>query len=59
NKNRFMLIDKSTNGTFVQREDGEEFYIRRDSMQLFGSGIIGLGKMAAPGSVFAIAYEIL
>ncbi|MAF84347.1 MAG: adenylate/guanylate cyclase domain-containing protein [Gammaproteobacteria bacterium] len=58
-KNRFMLIDKSTNGTFVQREDGEEFYIRRDSTPLSGSGVIGLGKVAAKGSVLAIAYEIL
>jgi len=58
-KNRFMLIDESTNGTFVQREDGEEFYIRRDSMELSGSGIIGLGKVASKGSSLAIRYEIL
>ncbi len=58
-KNRFMLIDESTNGTFVQREDGEEFYIRRDSMELSGSGIIGLGKVASKGSSLAIRYQIL
>jgi len=59
NKNHFVLNDKSTNGTFVQREDGEEFYIRRDNMELSGSGIIGLGKVAAAGSNLAIAYEIV
>ena len=58
-KNRFTLIDESTNGTFVQRDDGEEFYIRRDSAELSDSGIIGLGKVASVGSVLAIGYEIL
>jgi len=58
NKNRFTLIDQSTNGTFVQRDDGEEFYVRRDSTELSGSGIIGLGKAASAGSSLAIGYEI-
>lgn len=59
NKNRFTLFDESTNGTFVKRADGEEFYIRRDSMELTGSGTIGLGKVASTGSMLAIGYEIL
>ncbi len=59
NKNHFMLIDQSTNGTFVQREDGEEFYIRRDNMELSGSGVIGLGKVASAGSTLAIGFEIV
>jgi len=58
-KNRFKLIDESTNGTFLQREDGEEFYIRRDSMELSDSGIIGLGKVASTDSALAVEYEIL
>jgi len=57
-KNHFTLVDESTNGTFVQREDGEELYIRRDSTELTGSGIIGLGKVASVGSSLAIGYEI-
>lgn len=58
-KNHFTLTDESTNGTFVQREDGEEFYVRRDSTELSGSGIIGLGKVASTGSQLAIGYEIV
>jgi pSer/pThr/pTyr-binding forkhead associated (FHA) protein len=58
-KNHFTLIDESTNGTFVQREDGEEFYVRRDKHELSDSGTIGLGKAAAKGSSLAIEYEIL
>ena len=47
NRNKFMLIDQSTNGTFVLGKDGEEAFVRRDSMQIRGEGMIGLGK--APG----------
>jgi adenylate cyclase len=54
---RFMLVDESTNGTFVQRDDGEEVYVRRDSAQLKGSGLIGLGRVAARGTPLAVEYE--
>jgi len=57
-KNRFTLIDESTNGTFVQRDDGEEFYVRRDSTELAGTGIISLGRVASKGSELAIDYSI-
>jgi class 3 adenylate cyclase len=48
NRNKFLLIDQSTNGTFVIGKDGEEAFVRRDSMQIRGEGLIGLGK--APDS---------
>lgn len=57
-KNRFMLIDESTNGTFVQRDDGEEFYVRRDSTDLSGSGIISLGRVASRGTSLAVEYAL-
>ncbi len=57
NKNRFVLIDESTNGTFVQRDDGEEVYVRRDSAQLTGSGLIGLGRVAAKGTPLVVEYQ--
>ena len=44
NRNKFVLIDQSTNGTFVQTADGEESFVRRDSLQIKGEGIIGLGR---------------
>ena len=44
-RNKFLLIDQSTNGTFVQSDDGEESFVRRDSMQLKGDGMIGLGRV--------------
>ena len=56
-KNRFVLVDESTNGTFVQRDDGEEFYVRRDSADLSGSGIISLGRVASRGTSLAVEYS--
>jgi class 3 adenylate cyclase len=55
-KNRFVLVDESTNGTFIQRDDGEEVYVRRDSAELVGSGVIGMGRVAARGTPLAIEY---
>ncbi len=55
-RGRFMLIDQSTNGTFLQTDTGEETFIRRDSTELVGEGIIGLGRVAKPGTPLAIHY---
>jgi len=57
NRTRFVLIDQSTNGTFILRDDGEEIYVRRDSAQLSGSGVIGLGRVATPGTPLAIEFN--
>src|ERR1700721_580643 len=56
NRNKFMLIDQSTNGTFVLGKDGEEAFVRRDSMQLRGEGLIGLGKAPDSNSSQVIRY---
>ncbi|MCC7257737.1 MAG: FHA domain-containing protein [Gammaproteobacteria bacterium] len=56
-KNRFVLVDESTNGTFIQRDDGEEVYVRRDSAELTGSGVIGMGRLASRGTPLAIEYS--
>jgi class 3 adenylate cyclase len=55
-RGRFMLIDQSTNGTFLQTDTGEETFVRRDSAELVGEGIIGLGRVAKPGTPLAIHY---
>jgi hypothetical protein len=55
-KNRYVLVDESTNGTFIQRDDGEEMFVRRDSAELTGSGVIGMGRVAARGTPLAIEY---
>jgi class 3 adenylate cyclase len=55
-RGKFRLIDQSTNGTFLQTVAGEETFVRRDSIELAGEGIIGLGRVAKAGTPLAIHY---
>jgi adenylate cyclase len=52
----FVLIDQSTNGTFVQTVDGEESFVHHDSLQLKGQGLIGLGRLPEQGSPHTIGF---
>ena len=56
-RGRFMLVDQSTNGTFLLKENGEEIFVRRDSTVLDGKGVIGLGKVANTGDPLAIEFS--
>lgn len=56
-RGKFLLIDQSTNGTFLQNLQGIETFIRRDSAELTGEGTIGLGRAEQPGSALAIHYK--
>ncbi len=56
-RGKFVLIDQSTNGTFLQNLQGEETFVRRDWTVLNGEGIIGLGRAEQPGSALAIHYK--
>jgi len=56
-RGKFILIDQSTNGTFSKDEHGKESFIRRDSTELTGSGVIGLGKVAKADAPLAIFYK--
>lgn len=56
-RGKFVLVDQSTNGTFVQTGDGEEAFVRRDSLQIKGSGMIGLGKLPEEDSRETIRFS--
>jgi len=55
-RNKFVLIDQSTNGTFVQSANGEESFVRRDSLQIKGEGTIGLGRLPEQDSPQTIRF---
>lgn len=55
-RGKFVLVDQSTNGTFLQNARGEETFVRRDTTELTGSGIIGLGRVAKSDTPLAIHY---
>ncbi len=40
----YVLVDHSTNGTFVQTEDEQVTFVRRGELRLWGSGWIALGE---------------
>ena len=58
-RGKFVLVDQSTNGTFVQNVLGEETFVRRDSTQISGEGTIGLGRAEDPGTALAIHFKII
>ena len=55
-RTNFVLIDQSTNGTFVRTGDGEELFVRQDILQLKGEGMIGLGCLPEQGSQHTIHF---
>jgi adenylate cyclase len=55
-RSKILLIDESTNGTFVTPRSGEEAFVRRDSVQLSGEGMIGLGRAPESGSAQTLRY---
>ncbi len=57
-RSKLMLVDQSTNGSFVTTQDGKEAFVRRDSVALTGSGLIGLGRLPEPNSPDAIHYRL-
>ena len=57
-RGKFILIDQSSNGTYVHIQSQADVYIIRDETTLHGSGIISLGRKAAPGSPGAIHFNV-
>ena len=55
-RHKFMLIDHSTNGTFMRAATGEESFVRRDTLQLKGAGTIGLGRLPEAESAQTIRF---
>jgi len=43
-RDKFFIIDQSTNGTHVRIDNGEDAFLRREEMPLNGNGVISLGK---------------
>ena len=47
-KQDYVLVDHSTNGTYVQTEDERISMVHRGEMRLWGAGWISLGEPLAP-----------
>jgi len=55
-RGKFVLTDQSTNGTFVKVNQGEPIYLRRESLPLWGNGIIALGQEISDDNPNLINY---
>lgn len=45
-RDKFVLVDVSTNGTFVTFDGAEEVLVKREELRLHGSGILSFGQSA-------------
>ena len=57
-RGKFVIIDQSTNGTFVKTSDGEELYLRREESPLLGNGVISLGVNPDQEDFYQIHYSV-
>ena len=57
-RDKFVLLDTSTNGTYVESQDGN-FYLRREELVLRGKGKISLGRELAENPDEFISFELL
>jgi len=57
-RNKVVLVDQSTNGSFVRTPEGKEAFVRRDSVPLLGRGLIGLGRLPEANAQDAIRFSL-
>ncbi len=58
-RGKFVLVDESTNGTYVNMGKKQDIYLRREEVPLVGIGMIGLGESADINSKHVIRYVCL
>ena len=58
-RDKFFIIDQSTNGTHVRIDNGEDAFLRREEMPINGNGKISLGKgfNENPTEVISFTHE--
>ena len=58
-KGRFVITDKSSNGTYITFEGKKRVHLKREETQLLGKGVIFLGKKPDDDVSEAINFEIV
>jgi adenylate cyclase len=56
-RDKFVLFDHSTNGTYVTLDGEPEMMIKHESMLLHGSGVLSIGQAASPQDQGLIEFE--
>ena len=57
-RGKFVIIDQSTNGTFVRTNDGREVYLRREELPVTGAGCFSLGSPVSAENAELIYYIV-
>lgn len=57
-RERFVLIDQSINGTFVAMDGEREVTLRRDEVELKGTGMISLGKSTTVQPELCVRFTV-
>lgn len=58
-RGKFVLVDHSTNGTYVKLNHQDEIFIRREQLPLIGEGYISLGESCKRGNSSNIYFSVL
>ncbi len=56
---KFVLVDHSSNGTWVKLGAGEPMVLRREELMLRGAGAIGFGHSPASPDAVRVEFEVL
>lgn len=54
---KFILVDRSTNGTYILLENGSRFFVRREEFALHDKGFICLGQAITENNPDLIRYR--
>lgn len=57
-RGKYVLVDHSTNGTYVYLEEQNPIYLRREELPLQGEGQIALGQKIDSGSTCIIRFKV-
>jgi adenylate cyclase len=57
-RGRYVLIDHSTNGTYVYLDESAPVYLRREELPLQGQGFIGLGQTVTAATPWALHFKV-
>ena len=56
-RGKYVLVDHSTNGTYVYADDQTPIYLRREELPLQGKGFIGLGQTVTAAMPWALHFK--
>ena len=57
-RGKYVLVDHSTNGTYVYTDEQTPIYLRREELPLQGKGFIGIGKTTTADAPWTLHFKI-